>query len=60
MDLISQNKELIGCPKMLERVAGMFWLKSREWLVINLKSRGSWLADLKVEGCYIMLLLPLL
>ena len=44
MDLISQNKELIGCPKMLERVAGCFGLRVESgWLLILRVGGVGWL-----------------
>ena len=52
VDLRSQNKGLVGCPKRLEIVVGC--LVCREWLFVYPKSKGGWLAGLKVEGGYIM------
>ena len=52
-NLRSQNKGLTGCPKKSERVAS--YLACRKWLVVSPKSRGGWLAGLRVEGNYINL-----
>ena len=51
-NLRSQNKGLAGCPKRSEIVVGC--LVCREWLFVCPKSKGGWLAGLKVEGGYFM------
>ena len=51
-NLRNQNKGLTGCPKRSEIVVGC--LVCREWLFVCPKSKGGWLASLKVEGGYIM------
>ena len=51
-DLRSQNKELAGYSKRSKIVVGC--LVCREWLFVCPKSKGVWLAGLKVEGGYIM------
>ena len=51
-NLRSQNKGLVGWAKRSEIVVG--YLACREWLFVSPKSKGGWLAGLKVEGGYIM------